>query len=80
MEKAAFDISEGKVPIATDPSDAVNLDKLFQAIQEKQGELDVVFVNAGVTNMVPLGTVPEDSMDALYSINVTGVVAHIENY
>lgn len=30
--------------------------------------------------MVPLGTVPEDSMDALYSINVTGVVAHIENY
>lgn len=78
LEKAASDIGGRVVPITADSSDATDLDKVFKLIQEKHGKLDVLFVNAGVAAMAPLGAVTEDSIDKMYSINVKGVVLTVQ--
>jgi NAD(P)-dependent dehydrogenase (short-subunit alcohol dehydrogenase family) len=38
-----------------------------------EAQLDIVFANAGITTMTPMGTITEEAYDALFHSNVKGV-------
>ncbi|AKT41180.1 SDR family oxidoreductase [Chondromyces crocatus] len=44
----------------------------FQAVEQRFGHLDVLFVNAGVSKSAPIADVTEDFFDELFDINVKG--------
>src|SRR5712664_513670 len=46
-----------------------DLDRLFTHIQREKTKLDIVFANAGITPLAPLGKITEEHFDALFSIN-----------
>jgi NAD(P)-dependent dehydrogenase (short-subunit alcohol dehydrogenase family) len=53
-----------------------DLDKLYGAVAEKFGKIDVLFVNAGVAKFAPLTAVDEAHFDEMFDINTRGGVFH----
>jgi NAD(P)-dependent dehydrogenase (short-subunit alcohol dehydrogenase family) len=56
--------------------DVANLDDLghlYAAARQKHGRVDIVFANASVVSLGPLGSVTEQDFDATFGVNVKGV-------
>jgi NAD(P)-dependent dehydrogenase (short-subunit alcohol dehydrogenase family) len=47
-------------------------------VRQKHGKVDVVFANAGVGELVPIGQVTEEHYDRLFNTNVKGVVFTVQ--
>src|SRR4029077_6353897 len=54
-------------------SQMADLDRLFGAIRENYGKLDVIFANAGLGNVAPLSQVTEEQFDRQFAVNVKGL-------
>jgi NAD(P)-dependent dehydrogenase (short-subunit alcohol dehydrogenase family) len=55
-----------------------DLDRLFAQIKREKGKLDVVFANAGITPMTPLGNITEEDYDSLFNANVKGLLFTVQ--
>jgi NAD(P)-dependent dehydrogenase (short-subunit alcohol dehydrogenase family) len=61
-----------------DVSKLGDLDRLFDRIQREKGKLDVVFANAGIAKYAPLGKITEEMYDAIFNINVKGMLFTVQ--
>jgi NAD(P)-dependent dehydrogenase (short-subunit alcohol dehydrogenase family) len=61
-----------------DVSDLDDLDRLFAQINREKGRLDVVFANAGGAKFAPLGKITEEHYDAIFTINVKGLLFTVQ--
>src|SRR5258705_1571165 len=61
-----------------DVSDLDDLDRLFAQINREKGRLDVVFANAGGATFAPLGKITEEHYDAIFNINVKGLLFTVQ--
>src|SRR5882672_11720108 len=61
-----------------DVSDLGDLDRLFAQINREKGRLDVVFANAGGATFAPLGKITEEHYDAIFTINVKGLLFTVQ--
>ncbi len=73
LDSAVKSIGNGVVGIAGDVSKLSDLDALYASIQQSHGALDIVFANAGVGEVAPLGSVTEAHFDKHFDINVKGL-------
>jgi NAD(P)-dependent dehydrogenase (short-subunit alcohol dehydrogenase family) len=55
-----------------------DLDRLFTHIKREQGKLDSVFANAGVATYAPFGEITEEHYDAIFTINVKGLLFTVQ--
>ena len=79
LEDAVKDIGpEHGTGLQGDSSKLADLDRIFAAIREQKGRLDVVFANAGFGSFLPLGHITEEHFDAIYGTNVKGVVFTVQ--
>jgi len=60
--------------VRADVSNSADLDRLFSQIKNEKGKLDIVFANAGVAKYAALGQITEELYDAIFDINVKGVL------
>jgi len=61
-----------------DVSDLDDLDRPFAQINREKGRLDVVFANAGGATFAPLGKITEEHYDAIFTINVKGLLFTVQ--
>lgn len=73
LDSAAKSIGGSTLAIQGDVSVMSDLERLFATIKEKYDRLDVLFANAGVGELGPIGTVTEAQFDRQFDINVKGV-------
>lgn len=73
LDQAAATIGRGAVGIQGDVSKIEDLDRLYAAVREQAGKLDVLFLNAGVAKHSSIEQVTEEEFDASFSTNVRGV-------
>ena len=59
--------------VQSDVSKPVDLDKLYTAVKEQKGKLDIVFANAGIGEFVPLRQITQDHFDKQFNLNVKGL-------
>jgi NAD(P)-dependent dehydrogenase (short-subunit alcohol dehydrogenase family) len=78
LDAATNAIGENIRGIQSDVSNLVDLDRLFATIQQEQGCLDVVFANAGVGEIAPLGSITEAHFDRTFNINVKGLLFTVQ--
>ncbi len=79
LDAAIKEIGEGNATaLRGDSSKLADLDRVFAAIKDQKGRLDVVFANAGAAALVPLGQITEEHFDAIYGTNVKGVVFTVQ--
>jgi NAD(P)-dependent dehydrogenase (short-subunit alcohol dehydrogenase family) len=74
IDDAAASIGTGVTAIQGDVTKPTDLDRIYGQIGQEQGRVDIVFANAGVGDMVPLGSITEEHLDKVLGTNVKGLV------
>lgn len=78
LDAAVKEIGKNVTGVQSDVSYLADLDRLFATIKQEQGHLDVVFANAGVGEIVPLGAITEEHFDKTFNINVKGLLFTVQ--
>jgi NAD(P)-dependent dehydrogenase (short-subunit alcohol dehydrogenase family) len=60
--------------IQGDVAKIADLDRIYAQIGQKKGRVDIVFANAGISPMAPLGSITEEEFDSTFNINVKGLL------
>ena len=58
--------------IASDAGDPEAAKKLIDRVKEKHGRIDILFVNAGIARVAPIGAVDEALFDKVFGVNLRG--------
>ena len=64
--------------VQADMSKLVDIDRLYDAVQQKHGHIDVVFANAGGGEMAPLGAINEEHYQKTFDTNVKGTLFTVQ--
>jgi NAD(P)-dependent dehydrogenase (short-subunit alcohol dehydrogenase family) len=75
---AASAIGRNVTAVQGDVSNTADLDRLFDRIRKEKGTLDIVFANAGVVRYGVLGSITEDLFDAIFDVNVKGLLFTVQ--
>jgi NAD(P)-dependent dehydrogenase (short-subunit alcohol dehydrogenase family) len=78
LDGAVEAIGKNATGVQSDVSKLTNLDRLFARIKQEQGHLDIVFANAGVGEIAPLGAITEEHFDKTFNINVKGLLFTVQ--
>ena len=78
LDSAVNQIGRNVTGVQSDVSKPVDLDKLYTAVKEQKGKLDIVFANAGIGELVPLGQITEDHFDKQFNVNVKGLLFTVQ--
>jgi NAD(P)-dependent dehydrogenase (short-subunit alcohol dehydrogenase family) len=55
-----------------------DLDRLYEQVRLDKGKLDIVFANAAVAELEPIGQITEDSFERIYNVNVKGLIFTVQ--
>jgi NAD(P)-dependent dehydrogenase (short-subunit alcohol dehydrogenase family) len=72
LEEARQQLGNDVLVISSDASDVAAQKALAQAVRKSFGSLDILFVNAGIAEMRPLGQWDEAAYDRSFNINLKG--------
>jgi NAD(P)-dependent dehydrogenase (short-subunit alcohol dehydrogenase family) len=61
-----------------DMSNLADIDRLYDAVQQKHAQIDVVFANAGGGEFAPLGSIKEEHYQRTFDTNVKGVLFTVQ--
>jgi NAD(P)-dependent dehydrogenase (short-subunit alcohol dehydrogenase family) len=61
-----------------DVSNLADLDRLYATVKEQKGRIDILFANAGVGELAPLGAITEAHFDKTFGINVKGLLFSVQ--
>src|SRR5438309_6224032 len=78
LAAAVKEIGSHVTGVQGDVSNLGDLDRLFAQIKREKGRLDIVFANAGVAKVAPFGTITEEHYDAIFNINVKGLLFTVQ--
>ncbi len=78
LESATKEIGGDTLAVQADVAKLADIDKLYSAVKETFGKIDVLFVNAGVARFAPYAVSDEKIFDDLYNINVKGAYFTIQ--
>jgi len=76
LEDAVRTIGNGVLAILADAAKLADLDKLYAEVSHKLGNIDVLFVNAGIAKNAPLAETSESVFDEQFDINIKGSLLH----
>ena len=78
LAAAVREIGGNVTGVQGDVSHLGDLDRLFAQIKREKGRLDIVFANAGVAQYAPFGQITEEHYDAIFNINVKGLLFTVQ--
>lgn len=78
LDEAVADIGYNVTAIRGDISKSADLDHIYSEIGKTHKHLDVLFANAGVGTLEPLGKITEEDFDRTFGINVKGTLFTVQ--
>src|SRR5215213_2949097 len=78
LDEAVKQIGTNVSGIQGNVSNLADLDRLYAAVKEQKGRIDILFANAGVGELVPLGQITEAHFDKTFGINVKGLLFTVQ--
>lgn len=73
LDEAVKYIGSNVIAIQSDVSNLKDLDRLYQAVKEKYGKIDIIFANAGIAQFASIDGATETHFDQHFNINVKGL-------
>jgi NAD(P)-dependent dehydrogenase (short-subunit alcohol dehydrogenase family) len=73
LDAAVVDIGRNVTGAQDDVANLSDLDRLYEAVKRHNRNVDVIFANAGVAPLAPVGTVGENFFDRHFDANVKGL-------
>ena len=78
LDAAVQAIGGNVTGVRGDMSSLADLDRLYDTVQQKHAQIDVLFVNAGGGELAPLGAITEDHYQRTFDTNVKGVLFTVQ--
>lgn len=78
LDEAVKSIGDNVMGIQGDVANLGDLDRLYAKVQETHGHIDIVFANAGLGNLAPLGSITEEHFDQQFNVNVKGLLFTVQ--
>lgn len=78
LDEAVKSIGGRVTGVQGDMSRLADIDRLYDTVQQKHGQIDVVFANAGGGEFAPLGSITEEHYERTFDTNVKGVVFTVQ--
>ncbi|TIR18556.1 MAG: glucose 1-dehydrogenase [Mesorhizobium sp.] len=78
LDAAVKQIGGRVTAVRGDTAVLADIDRLYDAVQQKHAQIDVLFANAGGGEMVPLGAITEDHYQRTFDTNVKGVLFTVQ--
>lgn len=79
LDKALVLIGHEAIAIQGDISNLQDLERIFAQIKTEKGRVDVLFANAGLGDLEPIGSITEESFDRTFGVNVKGTLFTVQN-
>lgn len=78
LDKAVKQIGKNVTGVRGDISKLEDLDKLFETVEREKGHLDILFANAGLGSLLPLGEITEAQYYKTFDVNVKGTIFTVQ--
>jgi NAD(P)-dependent dehydrogenase (short-subunit alcohol dehydrogenase family) len=78
LDKAVRAIGAEVTAVQGDVSNPADLDRLFAKVRSDHGRIDILFANAGLGALEPLGKITEAAFDLVFGVNVKGTVFTVQ--
>ena len=78
LDAAVKEIGNNVTAVQGDVAKIADLDKLYDLVKMTTGRVDIVFANAGIAELAPLGEITEEHFDRIIGINVKGLVFTVQ--
>lgn len=78
LETAVANLGANARAVAGSVTDADDLDRLFDTVEQERGKLDILFANAGTGSLAPLGEITPSQYDETFDINVKGTIFTVQ--
>jgi len=79
LDNAVKEIASSKVMgVQGDVANLQDLDRLYSTVESKHGHIDILFANAGLVNLAPIGQITEENFDLHFNVNVKGLLFTVQ--
>ena len=78
LDAAVADLGPNARAVKGSVSDEADLDRLYAAVKDERGTLDIVFANAGVGSQLRLGEITAKHIDETFDVNVKGTIFTVQ--
>ena len=72
LDAAVAELGDAAIGVRGDVTELGDLDRLFKTVEQQLGQIDVLFVNAGIAQMRPVEAVDEAHFNLIFNVNVKG--------
>ena len=78
LDSAVEAIGGNVTAVQGDVTKPEDLDRLFAQVRDERGAIDVLFANAGIGSLVPLGAITAEQIDSVFDVNVKGTLFTVQ--
>lgn len=78
LDAAVAQLGSSARAIRGSVTDLSDLDRLYAAVRDERGRLDILFANAGTGAFAPLGEITPEHYDQIFDVNVKGLVFTVQ--
>jgi NAD(P)-dependent dehydrogenase (short-subunit alcohol dehydrogenase family) len=79
LDEAVKQIGNNNVTgVQGDVSNLADLDRLYATVKQQKGRINVLFANAGIIELAPIGSITESHFDKIFNINVKGLLFTVQ--
>lgn len=78
LDAAVRSIGNGAVGVRGDVTRLEDLDRLYDAVQQHGGQIDILIANAGGGSFQPLGAITEEEFDRTFGLNVKATLFTVQ--
>ncbi|HAE26529.1 MAG TPA: oxidoreductase [Hyphomonas adhaerens] len=78
LDTAVRELGPQAHAVAGDVTRPEDLDRLYDAIAKAHGQVDIVFANAGLGDLAPLGDITPEQFDLTFGVNVKGTLFTVQ--
>jgi len=78
LDAAVKEIGQNVTGIQGDVAKLTDIDRIYAAVKEQKGKVDIVFANAGIGEFAPFGQITEEHFDKHFAVNVKGLLFTVQ--
>lgn len=78
LDAAVKQIGGRIIGVCGDMANLADIDRLYDAVQQRHAQIDVIFANAGGGTFAPLGAITEAHYQSIFDTNVKGVLFTVQ--
>jgi len=78
LDAAIASLGPNAIGVRSDISQLADLDRLYDAVQSRAPQIDILVANAGGGEFAPLGAISEEHFDRTFAINVKGTLFTVQ--